>query len=167
MRHIRLVMAAFLTLLGAGCGSGGGSTAVNNAPGGTAVVVIRTEASAAVHLLYAAEFTLALPAGVTVAADGSSGEVATGAGGPLHVADASALAAGRYQPAAGTTPATVHVVLADPNGFGVGDLATVTCTVAPGTALAATGFSLQGFSAKDFNGASISGVTPHLALQAQ
>jgi len=112
----------------------------------------------------AVDLTLHLPAGVTVAADAVSGEVAAGA---LHLVDAAALAGARYLPATAASPASVRLILADPSGFTVGALGTLTCTATSGTIPSATSFSLDGFSARDANGVALAGIAPQLALRAQ
>jgi len=161
MRHIWLALVAVLL---AGCGSGGSGAAGTALQPGVVAVDLSTQAASPATVLYAAEFTLHLPAGVTLAADASSGEVAAGV---LHPADGSALAGARYLPATAAAPAQVTVNIIDPMGFAVGDLASLNCSVAPGAALSAAGFSLDGFSARDANGAVIPGITPRFTLRTQ
>jgi len=161
---MRLIWLAWASVVLSGCGSAGGGAAGTALQPGVQLVEIGTGAGSAATVLYAAGFTLQLPAGVTLPADPSSGEVAAGV---LQPADATALAGARYLPAADGAPAQLSVTIADPLGFAVGALATLSCSVAPGASLGASGFSLAGFSARDSNGAVIPGVTAHLTLRTQ
>jgi len=160
---MRLIWLAPVAALVAGCGSGSGSAAGTNLQPGTVNVALATQAASPATVLYAVEFTLHLPAGATLPADPASEEVTAGVLVPL---DGSALAGARYLPAAAGTQASVKVNIADPGGFAVGSLATITCSVAAGAAVSASGFSLDGFSARDSNGAPLPGVTPSFTLQA-
>ena len=167
---MRLVWLILLAALLAGCGSGGGSTAGSTVPApapgtgtgaGTGTVGFSTQAASNATVLYAVQFTLHLPAGVTLPADAASGEVPAGL---LHPVDTAALAGARFLPASGSTPASVRVNIADPGGFAVGNLATLTCSVAAGATAGVSGFSLDEFLAKDENGVVISGITPHFTV---
>ena len=148
----------------AGCGSGGSGAAGSAVQAAQALVELSTESGSAGTVLYAVEFTLHLPPGVSLAADPASGEVAAAA---LHAADSSALAGGRFQPASAGAPAFVRVNIVDPGGCGVGPLATLSCSVAPGSTVTRAGCSLEGFSAKDANGAIIPGITPRFTVRTQ
>ena len=161
---MRLIWLALIAALLAGCGAGGGSTVTSAVQPGGVVVELSTRAGSAATVLYAVEFTLHLPAGVTLPADSSSGEVPAAV---LHAADSAALAGARYQPATAGAQALVKVNIVDPGGFTVGALATMNCTVAPGAVFDGSGFSLDGFSARDASGVAIPGVTPHLTVQLQ
>jgi len=160
---MRFVWLALIVALLAGCGSGGGGAGGSVVQPAQATVAVSTEAASASTVLYAVQLTLRLPAGVTVAADPASGEVSAGI---LHPVDSAALAGARYQAATAAAQASVTLNIVDPAGLTVGALATLTCTVSPGSALNGTGFTLEGFSAKDQNGVVISGITPRLTLQA-
>ena len=160
---MRFLWLAVIMALLAACGSGGGSAVDQGGPG-TATIGFSTQASSGTTVIYAAEFTLHLPAGVAVSADPSSGEVASGV---LHPLDSTALVAARYVPATTSTQASVKVVIIDSGGFPIGDLATLSCIVAPGTAVNASQVSLDGFSAKDVNGAAIPGITPNFTVKTQ
>jgi len=85
----------------------------------------------------------------------------------LHPAVAADLAEASYLPATVGAGASVKVNIAAAEGFAVGDLATLTCSVTPGAALSGLGFSLDGFSARDANGVAIPGVTPRFTVRAQ
>ena len=165
---IRLVWLVLITALLAGCGSGGaaGNTIdPGPAPGpATATVEFGTRAASAQTVMYAVEFVLRLPAGVTLSANPISGEVPAGV---LQTAHSGALSGARYLPATAAAQASVRVNITDPGGFAVGDLATLACNVAPGAALNTAGFSLDGFSARDTNGAAIAGITAHFGLKTQ
>ena len=161
---MRFVWLALIVALVAGCGSGGGGAGGSVLQPTQVTVAISTEAASASTVLYAVQLTLRLPAGVAVAADPTSGEVSAGI---LHATDSAALAGASYQPATSDAQASVTLNIVDPVGFTVGALATLSCTVSPGTAVNGTGFTLAGFSAKDQNGAVMSGITPRLTLQMQ
>ena len=161
MRFIRLALVAALL---AGCGTGGGGAAGSAVQATQALVEFSTESGSVGTVLYAVDFTLHLPSGVTLAADSTSGEVAAAA---LQPADSSALAGARFQPASAGAPASVRVNIVDPGGFGVGPLAVLSCSVAPGSTVASAGFSLEGFSAKDASGAIIPGITPRFTVRTQ
>jgi hypothetical protein len=164
-----IVVAALL----AGCGSGGGASGTGATPGSgsqldtgptTATILIATKAPASATVLYAVDFTLHLPPGVTVSAK-TSGEVLPDV---LLVTDSKVdLAGARYQPATATTGGSVLVQIVDSTGFVAGPLASLTCTVARGTALGADGFTLDGFSARDSNGVAMPGVTAYFSLKTQ
>jgi hypothetical protein len=170
---MKMPLMLLVTALLAGCGSGGSSAggAVSAAPGqganlgqqaGTATVVVSTRAASADTVLYAVEFKLNLPPGVSVSADPASGEVSAGA---LHAADGGALAKARYQPATAGTRGFVLVDILDSGGFTVGGLVTLDCTASAGAEAGAAGFSLESFSARDANGAPFPGIIPELAVQ--
>ena len=161
---MRLIWLALGAALLSGCGSGGGAAAGGAVQPVAVLVDISTQAASGAAVLYAVEFTLLLPAGVTLPADSSSGEVPAGV---LHAVDSAALAGARFLPATAGSRASVRVNIADPVGFGAGDLASLTCTVAPGASVNTAGFSLGGFSARDANGAVIPGVTPSFTLLTQ
>ena len=160
---MRFLLLALFTALLTGCGSGGAAgNAVDQGSGpGTATIVLSTGAASAATVIYAVEFVLQLPAGVTLATDPANGEVMAGV---LHAADSGALAGARYVPATGATRAFVKVNIADPYGFVIGDLATITCNVSQGADLSAAGFVMDGFSAI---AASDAVITPHVAVQTQ
>ena len=163
---MRLIWLALVAALFAGCGgggAGGGSVQPGSTPGAVRVD-ISTQAASGATVLYAVEFTLLLPAGVTLPADASSGELTAGV---LHAADSASLAGGRFLPATTDSRASVKVNIVDPVGFAVGNLATLNCTVSPGASVNTAQFSLEGFSARDANGAVIPGITTRFTLQTQ
>lgn len=162
MRYIWLVVAIALLW---GCGGGGGGiTAGSTVQPTTVQIRISTQAAAPATVLYAVDFTLQLPNGVTVAADSTSGEVDQGV---LQPSDSAALAGGRYQGAVAGAPATVKVNVIDPGGFAVGPLATLSCQLAPGTAIDASSFPVAAFSARDAGGVRLPEVTHSITVLAQ
>lgn len=58
-----------------------------------------------------------------------------------------------------TTFGVVHILLANPNGFGPGEFATVICDIAAGSHPVQTDFSVSGMTTKDLNGSAINGLT--------
>jgi hypothetical protein len=169
---IRLAWLLVVMALLAGCGSGGSSTSGIDAGHGlgpsstesSATVTVGAQASAVDTVIYGVEFTITLPAGVSVTADPATGEPQTGV---LRVNDSRAFSGGKYTAATATTPATLKVIIVDSSGFTAGDLATVSCSVAPGSAVSAAGFSLSSFSARGADGAPLSGITPRLSVLTQ
>jgi hypothetical protein len=168
---MRLIWLALVAAVLAGCGSGGGTAAGNAVQSvtTTATVGLSTQSAGSTNVLYAVQFTLHLPAGVTLPADATSGEVPAGV---LLPVDSAALAGARYQPASGGNLASVRINIVDPGGFAVGDLATLACSVTPGATASATGFSLDGFTSwvwdTGTNSATvISGISPHFTVKTQ
>jgi hypothetical protein len=162
---MRGIWLALCTALLSGCGAGGGVTSTGStAQPGTAIVEIATQAGSPATVMYAVEYTLRLPAGVTLATAPSSAELAAGV---LQAADGAALAGGRYLPATAQAQGALLVNIADPVGFTVGPLATINCSVAPGASVSAAGFTLEGFSARDSNGAVIPDIIPRVTLKTQ
>lgn len=162
---MRILLFAMIAALLAGCGSGSGGTTIDPGPtpvAGKAIVDIFTQAASAETVVYAVEFVLHLPAGVTIPADYTSGEVQPGV---LALVDGGALAGARYVPATATSQALVKVNIADPGGFTVGNLATLTCTVPAGLTVNQAGFSLDSFVAKDANGATLPGISPRFKVR--
>lgn len=168
---MRIIWFILLTALVTGCGSSGGVTgnAVDpDSPGPVpkptrATVSISTSAASAATIIYGVGFVLHLPAGVTVPAK-ADGEVLDGI---LQTTGSGVFAGARYVPATATARASVKVDIADEGGFAVGDLATLTCAIAPPSAVSATGFTLSDFVAKDADGAVMLGITPHFSVQTQ
>ena len=158
-------------LLLTGCGSGGSVTGNTGDPGSgpepvptRATVSIGTQAASAETVIYGVQLVVHLPAGVTVSADPVTGEPLPGV---LQSADSGMLAGARYRPATTTARGSVQVVIADAGGFAVGNLATLTCVVAPGATASPAGFTLEGFTASDPNGVAMPGITARLSVQTQ
>jgi hypothetical protein len=168
---MRVSVLLLLCALIAGCGSSG-STAGNGTEGNILVpqptpapvqVVISTSGPAPDTVLYAAQFTLALPKALTVPGT---------AGGLLPAGVLQPALGGSFAGAGlvntGAEPGQVLLVnISHPGGFTVGPLATLNCTLAPGAGVASSEIVLSGFSARDSNGAPIAGIVPHLALKTQ
>jgi hypothetical protein len=127
-----------------------------------ATIEIGTQAASNSTVLYVVEFTLHLPPGVSVLAnpDGMVQE------GMLHTFDKNSGGASFF-PATASSQASVKVDIIVVGGFVVGPLASLTCTVAPGTVVSTSSFLLDGFSAKDENAVIIPGVTPRFTVQTQ
>ncbi|MDH4163771.1 MAG: hypothetical protein OEW15_13960 [Nitrospirota bacterium] len=110
-----------------GGGGGGGGGGGNTAPT-TAIVTLATSGTlpAGVDGIGAIDITLALPAGVTVAATNqvTDSGVVTASG-----TATGAIAFGTYTAATTTIPATVRVMITSSSagGFGTGEFATVNC----------------------------------------
>jgi hypothetical protein len=166
-----------------GCGGSGGATptptqgtdVTNNgstATGGTTSLsaptkgVLKMATAGAAGTIAGIDVTVNLPAGVTVAADPVTGEVANGAVTLSGVAAVGSLGAqnvivAKYTPAASTVATSqLHIVMANVSGFGVGEFATVNFDLATGTALpVADAFSVMSCVARGGDGAVLSGVT--------
>ena len=116
-------------------------------------------------LIYGAQATIHLPAGVTAKASPSSADpskmvtdngvvVATGTSVGAEIVLATYLTST-------STPTTyaVESYIAKSSGFSTGDYMTVNCDIAAGSNPAATDFSVSDFKAVDVNGATITGLT--------
>lgn len=171
---MRMTWLAVLSLLLAACGSGsgskggsgtGGNVLVPEPAAGTARLLIGTQGPTADTVLYAAQFTLHLPSGVSVPGNTADNMVQDGA---LQPAVSGSYSGARLlAPASADSGPVLLVNISHPGGFTVGPLATLFCNVAAGVVPTASGFSLSGFSARDANGVNIPAITPQLALQTQ
>lgn len=146
-RLVKLPSAAALllsfVLLLAGCGGGGGESAPPLVATPANSLVISTAGSASA--LYGVQFTLQLPAGVTLATQG--GALAAGVIAPSGGA-VGATVTTNYDPA--VAPQTVKVSLVKPlPGFPVGPFMTVIPVLPQGTTLSAAGFTISDFKAWD------------------
>lgn len=161
-----VVIAGALALFG--CGGGGGGTAGEggkttvNVPVTSAVLKLSTEGSLPSGTSLAGiGITVNLPPGLTVKTD-SSGKVEAGSVAGSGVTAGKAMTAEPdYTPPTANVPGKLTLVLAstEPQGFGTGEFATVTCDVAAGTTPKATDFTLSGFSPVDLRGAAVSGLS--------
>ncbi|MBU5614801.1 hypothetical protein [Geomonas azotofigens] len=168
---MRVLWLVILCLFLGACGGGSGSTGNSGDDGnvltpepvpGTARLGIVTLGPAADSVLYAAQFTLRLPPGVTLPSTSAS---VLPEGVLVPAVSGSYTGASFLQAAA---PGQVLLVnLAHPAGLTVGPLATLTCQVAAGVAPTADTFTLESFSARDANGAVLPGITARLTLQTQ
>jgi hypothetical protein len=159
---MRLAWLVLLAAVMPGCGGSGGASAGSALQPEQLTVSFATHANDPATVLYAVDLVLQLPDGVTVAADASGA-----AAGVLVPADGGALAGARYYPRAGGVPATAKVIIADPTGFAVGPLGTLTCNVAPGYAANASAFGILAFSAKDHSGAPLPEITADFTLRSR
>lgn len=184
MRNLGLPIFCLAMVALTGCGGGGGADAVtpspaqgtdvtsnggSNATGGTAATqsaptkgVLKMSTTGAAGTIAGIDVMVNLPAGVTVAADPATGEVANGA---VTVSGATAAGAQNltvaiFTPASTATPAQLHIVMANVPGLNLGEFATVRFDLATGTLLpAATSFAVTNFIAKGLDGAVLSGIT--------
>lgn len=163
-------------LLLAGCGGGGGGT-----PGvqpAIAMVTLSTQGTLPTgKALSGIGITLQLPTGVTpaMAANGTiDNGVVKGSG--VSANDSILGIPTSYTPGSGTTPGTLSFVLASSaaDGFGIGEFATVTLNIAPGTvnfsnvnldsaadptSSVATDFKVTSFSPRDLSGDEVSSIS--------
>lgn len=153
---------------GGGGGGGGGSKVEPDPVPTTAVVKLFTEGILPPGTSLAGiGVTLSLPAGVTVQT-GTDGKVVAGTVAGSGVTEGKAVFADPdYTPATDTAPAKLSFVMAgtDAVGFGTGEFATVTCTVAAGANPQATAFTLSDFRPVDLKGAPVDGLAGTLTLE--
>jgi hypothetical protein len=119
------------------------------------LVYLSTQGTPSSQPLYGVQVTLALPAGVTVVADGTGATndgVVTASG---AAAGASTAVTGHYSSASGT----IQIDIAKATGFGTGQFATVTCSISKGYSPKASDFGTSNFKAVDQNGAEITGLS--------
>jgi hypothetical protein len=72
-----------------------------------------------------------------------------------------------YSAATGTAPGHVRILIANPNGFGIGEFATVNGEIASGATVLQAGFGISDLTAKDLNGVTMSGLSSSLTLSLQ
>jgi hypothetical protein len=121
---------------------------------------INTAGLAAAAKIGGIDFTFNLPAGVTVAADATTKEVAAG----IVVISGTAAAAGTTSISTATFSApALRTVLASAQGFGAGEFVDISCTIPAGNAATAASFTAAitaaTLTAKDLLGAPLTGVT--------
>ncbi|HUI46110.1 MAG TPA: hypothetical protein VL122_09045 [Nitrospirota bacterium] len=140
---------------GGGSGGGGGTTT------GPTVAILTLSTAGATSSIYGLDFILNLPTGVTVLdsysppATDSNVIVASGPNA------SGTILSGVYTQATGTaTQATVHVLVANANGLGLGQFCTVNTKIAAGNNPTAADFSITAFSAVDASGNPVTGITP-------
>jgi hypothetical protein len=165
----RLWISGLITVVFAiltACGGGGSSTNYGAPPPATshtATVKLATSGTPSAQLA-GLEIVVTLPAGVTppLNSDGSvAGSDATVSG----VAAPGSMVTPVYTPASGTSKATLRLVLASKNtaGFGAGEFATLTLTVAPGATLSQSDFAFSELTPVDVDGHAASGLTAGVA----
>lgn len=169
---MRLLAVMLMCLLLAACGGSGsdqnsgndGNVHIPEPANGTVHVLVSTQGPVADAVLYAVQFTLRLPAGISVPTD-TDGTVTDGVVAPAI--------GGSYVGAAVVTPSStaygpvLAVNIANPVGMTVGPLVTLTCTAAAGTVPTAESFTIDAFSARNASGAAIPDITSRLTLQTQ
>jgi hypothetical protein len=173
---IFLLLSAAMSIIGCGgAGAGGAIPVPTPAPAPTKAVVKIAAAGALTSgtLIGGLDVVLGLPAGVSVQAapDASNASVLVTSTGVVVASGAAAgtgtMVMGTYTAASGSTAGSVAIHVADANGFGTGQFATVTCDLATGVTPTAADFSLSSFGAVDLNGVAIHGLTPQLAVTVQ
>jgi hypothetical protein len=119
---------------------------------------IKTQGSATVGAL---DMTVTLPAGVEVAADPVTGEAVAAAVAASGVAAKNTLVSAKVTAASGTTPATVHIIMINANGFGEGECVTIDFKMAAGATFPASAdsFTVAGVSGKNADGTNLLNVT--------
>jgi len=162
MRFLALALVLGF-ICGCSGGSGAGGVLEGTAPPRKLTVRLAAQAPDPATVYYSAEFTLQLPAGVTVSAAPESGEIPSDV---FVAADPSALVGARYAAASTAGPATVKVIIADPLGLVVGPLATLTCSATSGTIPEAASFGFEEFVIKDASGVPLATITPKLSVDA-
>ncbi|WP_224958252.1 hypothetical protein [Geomonas subterranea] len=169
MRVLWLVMLCLLLAACGGSGSNGagddGNVLTPEPVAGTARVTITTMGPAGGSVLNATQFTLRLPAGVSLPTSTGSNLLPDGV--LVPAVSGSYTGASFLQPAGAGSGALLLVNIANPGGVTVGPLATLTCQVAAGVVPTADAFTLENFSARDANGAVIPGITARVTLQTQ
>lgn len=162
-KNLLIIVFGVMTLISA-CGGGGGSAGAP-APVQTNTAALKLSIAGTLPAgtsVAGLDVVVTLPSGVTVkstTAPVTDSGVVVASG----LAGASTQVVSAYTPAAGTTAATVRVLLADVNGFAAGEFATVNCDIAPGSAPKAADFTVQTNEVKDLNGAAIAGMTAQVA----
>jgi hypothetical protein len=161
MRQRLLIVSVFLMLIAmAGCGGGGGSTPTPTptpTQPTTAKLVLSTSGTLPSGVLIGGiDIIVKLPAGVSVKTDSASTAVSSSVMAASGQAASGSLVVGNYA----TASNTVHIVLVNAAGFGVGEYITLTCDIAAGTTPTAASFSLSNFSSVGTNTQSITTLTP-------
>lgn len=169
MKRLTVILMCLLLAACGGSGSDAGSgndgeVHIPEPSSGTVRILVTTQGPAADALLYAAQFNLRLPSGVSVPTD-ADGAVSDGV--LVAAIGGSYAGAAVVEPASATSGPLLAVNVANPNGVTVGPLATITCTVASGTTPTAAAFTLDAFSARNASGAAITDITSRLSFQTQ
>jgi hypothetical protein len=138
-------------------------------PDGTAIVSLPTFTMGLLHLatvgipfaMTSIDVTIALPLGVTVDYDRITGETPPGIVMIAGVADFgnNNVVVAKFTPAFFGTPALLHIVVINSNGFGLGEFADIQFNVIPGGLFPpAVAFIPVNFFAKGLNGVGLIGV---------
>lgn len=154
-------------VLGAGCGGGGGGS--SSATPTTVVLTLSTSGTLpGSTLIGGSDVNIILPTGVSVKAAANvapRSSIVTYSG----VVTVSGVAVDTHAMALATLtgPNTLNVKVVNPNGFGVGEFAKVTCAIDAGAEVVDTDFSTTGFAPVDVDGVAISGLTASLTATIQ
>ncbi len=153
--HLMIILFGVMTLLSA-CGGGGGG-------GGTPPAAV-TKASlklitSGTGTIYGIDVTVNLAPGVTVKST-TPPQVDTDVVAPSGAAAADTIATAVYTAATGTLPGKVRILVANANGFTIGEFCSMNGDIASGHSPKSEDFSLESFSASDADGNVINGLTP-------
>ena len=155
-------LCGLMVLLLAGCGDGGGAAPSQQFSPAIATLKLVTQGTLPAETsLSGVSVTISLPAGVTPVMH-PTGEVDSATVTVSGVAIPSSSLPPTYTPATGTAPATLQLVITNTaaEGFGVGEFATVTCSVTPGFHPRGEDFSVSNFSAITLTGGAATTVEP-------
>ncbi len=134
--HLIILVLALTVLPHCGGGGGGGGGNNNNNSGGPTTAVLTLSAAITGIMppnttIDGYDVTITLPAGVTINSTtppSIDGSVLTYTGG-----SAGTNIAGSYAPAAGGTPGTAKIIVANANGISAGEFCKVTCNIPAGS----------------------------------
>jgi hypothetical protein len=168
MNHLRLLLLLFSTMFIAACGGGNGNSDPASSQR-TAQVKLADSGTLASNLS-GLEITIALPPGVTPAVD-ANGALQVSVVTPSGVAANSTILPDKsmYTPQQGSNPGHLTIVLAskETGGFGIGEFAEVTLSVAAGANPLASEFVATGFAPVDLSGNTVTGLTPTVTATIQ
>jgi len=156
---LMILLPAVLVL--SSCGGGGNGVGNTNTQPTAALVKLYTAGTLASGTqIGGIDVMLHLPSGVSVKSVSNPPETDNG------IVMASGLAVPNSSVVASYTAYTgvVHILLANPNGFGTGEFATVNCDITAGSHPVQTDFTVSGMTAKDLNGSDISGLNSGLTV---
>ena len=160
-KQLSKIIPCFFLLLIISCGGGGvggDGGGNNNPPSQPTTAVLKLLASGtlpASTTIGGIQVTVLLPAGVTVKSTANPPETDAN----VVVQSGNALTNSTILSTYDPTSQKVTVFLVNPNGFNIGEYATMNCNIAAGYHPTQADFSLTGTIVKDLNGASVSGIT--------
>jgi len=166
------MITKLLTLIAAAlvvssCGGGGNSAAsggTTSTQPTTAIVKLATTGTLPPNTqIGAIDVTFHLPAGVTVKSTSNPPETDADVVTASGVAASNSLLVATYTASSGTA----RIMLANSNGVGTGEFATVNCDIAPDIHPTQTDFIVSDMIIKDINGSTISGMTASFAATIQ
>jgi hypothetical protein len=114
-------------------------------------------------LIGGVDISVSLAAGVSLKTTANPPDVDAGVVAASGVAATGSTVLATYSAPSGSGPGTARLLIANPNGFGAGEFATIDCDIAAGSNPQAADFSLLNFTVKDLNGAELTGLTPGFA----